>query len=223
MVDVYVVKIKENTGEDTVKNLAEALPCAAKNRILSAKDKKTQTERAYAYSLLRFVLNGCGITDEALAAEFCFDGAGKPFLKDSKIKFSVSHTDGAAAVAVCECGKIGVDIEKIDSEKKEKLEKIIARFCREPFSVKYNGEKCVKYLADLDKKTTDKLETDLEPLTDNDVAFLRWTVLESALKQEGSGFGCVKNAEELMGALDIESSVISIGGKRYAVSVAVKR
>ena len=39
---------------------------------------------------------------------------GKPYLKDSELHFSLSHTRGAICAAFCEDGEIGVDVERRD-------------------------------------------------------------------------------------------------------------
>lgn len=51
--------------------------------------------------------------------------AGKPFFeKHQELKFSISHTEGMIAVAVCHCHEVGIDIEKIH----DVSERIIERF-----------------------------------------------------------------------------------------------
>ncbi len=42
---------------------------------------------------------------------FCFGAHGKPYLKDSELYFSLSHTKGAVCAAFSESGETGVDIE----------------------------------------------------------------------------------------------------------------
>lgn len=70
------------------------------------------TRRAYvaAHGLKRVVLG------RWVAGPLQFDrtGTGKPFLAGTDVHFNLSHTDGAAALAVSRAGPVGVDIESMD-------------------------------------------------------------------------------------------------------------
>jgi hypothetical protein len=222
---VYLINIPAETEE---KNFFESLsvdslPKTVKEKILSTKDPATKYERIYTYVLLRYVLNECGVSDEAFCSSFFFDEKGKPHVGCADFEISVSHTDGVAAVAVCKNGKIGVDVEKITPSKKEKLEKIITRFCKGPYSVVNNVGLAQKYLVDLSEASVKISEIPTQEIAESDMPFIKWTVLESALKHIGTGFECVKNAEKIIKELKIESSVISFGTDRYALSVSIEK
>lgn len=222
MVEVYLIKIPgetENAEAQTPVNV-ELLPCSVKERILNTKDSGTKNERAYAYTLMRAVLNKRGVSDAELRKSFLFDEKGKPFLKDSDFEISVTHTDGMAAVAVSEGGPVGIDLEKIDFLKRQRLEKIIARFYKESDSVALEKNITKKNLVCLGENRAYVNEIKSEAFTDEDAPFVKWTVLEAALKHVGTGFECVKDAEKIMKELRIEASVISFDGNRYALSVA---
>ena len=222
---VYLINIPAETEE---KNFFESLsvdslPKTVKEKILSTKDPATKYERIYAYVLLRYVLNECGVSDEAFCHSFFFDEKGKPHVGCAGFEISVSHTDGVAAVAACKNGKIGVDVEKITPSKKEKLEKIITRFYKDPYSVVNNVGLAQKYLVDLSEASAKISEIPTQEIAESDMPFIKWTVLEAALKHIGTGFECVKNAEKIIKELKIESSVISFGTDRYALSVSIEK
>ena len=222
---VYLINIPAETEE---KNFFESLsvdslPKTVKEKILSTKDPATKYERIYTYVLLRYVLNECGVSDEAFCHSFFFDEKGKPHVGCAGFEISVSHTDGVAAVAVCKNGKIGVDVEKITPSKKEKLEKIITRFYKGPYSVVNNAGLAQKYLVDLSEASAKISEIPTQEIEESDMPFIKWTVLEAALKHIGTGFECVKNAEKIIKGLKIESTVISFGTDRYALSVSIEK
>ncbi len=52
---------------------------------------------------------------------------GKPYLVGSQLSFSISHSSGYVAVAVCDNGNIGIDIEKVDLPI-ERYERISSRY-----------------------------------------------------------------------------------------------
>ena len=57
-------------------------------------------------------------------AEVAYYPTGRPYLKDSTIHISISHTKGYAAVAYSTAGPIGLDIERIS----DRVERIAHRF-----------------------------------------------------------------------------------------------
>jgi phosphopantetheinyl transferase len=128
-----------------------------------------------------------------------------------------------AAVAVCKNAAVGVDIEKIDFSKKERLKKLIARFCKNVRTSESKAGVSKKYIVDLGKNQLRALEAIPETPTDCEAEFIEWTVLEAALKHDGTGFERVKSFDNIIKDLKTESAVISAGGERYALSVAVKK
>lgn len=89
----------------------------------------------------------------------------KPFIEDSKVKFSLSHTNGYALLAVTNTGEVGIDIEF----KRENVK--IERTCRSTFS---------------DREKADILEVDGAARVDR---FYRcWTRKEAFIKAIGLGF-----------------------------------
>ena len=223
MTEVYLARIPAEENKESKKTNASALPLAIKDRIKNTKDVMTRLERIYAYSLLRCVLNNLGISDDALCDGFFFDEKGKPHLRGCEIEFSVSHTDGMAAVAVCKNSAVGVDIEKIDLSKKERVEKLIARFCKNVRTSENKTGISKKYISDLGKNQLQALEALSETPMDGEAAFIEWTVLEAALKHDGTGFERVKSFDNVIKDLKTESAVISADGERYALSVAVEK
>ncbi len=55
--------------------------------------------------------------------KFTHGSFGKPFLKDSELQFSMSHTRGAICAAFCEGEEIGADIERRDRRVNDEMYK----------------------------------------------------------------------------------------------------
>lgn len=53
--------------------------------------------------------------------KFVFGSYGKPYLKNSDLQFSLTHTDGAVAAAFAQGEEIGIDIERKDRRVSETL------------------------------------------------------------------------------------------------------
>ncbi len=74
-----------------------------------------------AYALLRRVLlTDCGIA----SADIRKTPAGKPYLADSHVRFSLSHTRGLVCCAVSSDGEVGIDAERIRKAPKRAAERV---------------------------------------------------------------------------------------------------
>ncbi len=199
------------------------LPCSVKDKILKTGDGKTKFERVYAYGLLVKILGDFGLSAKMLDDKFLFDEKGKPFVKDSELEFSLSHTDGMAAVAVSTDGAVGVDIEKADKEKKEKISKIINRFCS-GVTLAQNME-CLEISAytgnngSITESDTPKTQI----FDESNADFVKWTQLEAALKCHGSGFEALCELKSTFDSYSTKSALIAHCGEIYAISVTKKK
>ena len=225
MKNVYLLEIPTDAAKNEIferKNIG-FLPCSVRNKIAKTTDGKTKTERIYAYSLLCKILKDEGLSCETVEKSLLFDEKGKPYLKDEKIWFSVSHTEKMAAVAVSRRGKIGIDTEKIGNGKSERIMRVIARFCKDT-DVKYSDAGTeITVFTDNDGEISEvKLSKTVTPF-ENDVNFIKWTALEAVLKLHGTGFESICNVKEIAKELKTLSAVISLGDERYAVSVSEEK
>lgn len=134
-------------------NFVELLPESRAEKYRRLKQKRDKENCVAAYLLLRFALKENGIN----FFETETGKNGKPFLKNEKIFFSISHCSQGVGVAVDDF-PIGLDIQ----EKGEYKERIAERFFAE------SENKKIKASADKDE------------------AFTRlWTLKESVIKCEG--------------------------------------
>lgn len=89
---------------------------------LSPKEKRALEHQA-AYSLLNKMLSAKGILDYEISR----NENGKPYIDNSPIHFSISHTDGFCAVAICDVS-VGIDCEKIDIAYENKIDNFSKRY-----------------------------------------------------------------------------------------------
>lgn len=135
---------------------------------------------------------------------------GKPFFADSQYPpFSISHADGAVAVAIgAACEEIGVDIEKISPRLSDT--KLTDRF----FGGIKLGENEIDDI---------KIVTDAKILPAYDGAPARFTLGEATVKCDGGGFAVAGRVSELAKKMERASFVAELCGERYSLSVAVRR
>ena len=98
----------------------ELLPADRAEKLERLRQKRDRENCLAAYLLLKYALNGYGVTDFQLDT----DENGKPFLKDCGLFFNLSHCRLGVAAAVSESA-VGIDIQDIVSEK----DGVIRRIC----------------------------------------------------------------------------------------------
>ena len=132
---------------------------------------------------------------------------GKPYFDfQDAPPFSISHSDGAVAVALSnEKGEVGIDIQsKIDEEKRARISR------RFPF-VK---ERVFKELSDVCffKATLNSGNFSFEEFSESPCQksdfTLYWTSTEAILKAEGGGFTSAKKLDELEKTHEVSSFLI---------------
>ena len=149
---LYAVLNINTLGEDEFKKYYSLMPEERKaecDRFSSVKDKKLCVG---AYMLLCQITGNDKIT-------FCYSKTGKPYIKDSPVYFSLSHSGNYAAAAVSDF-PVGIDIETVGEIK----DSVIKRVCS-------NEER-----AYINK-------------TSRDSFYKIWTYKEAYLKMTGDGIG----------------------------------
>ena len=134
--------------------------------------------------------------------------AGKPYFEDSRYPaFSISHTEGAVCVAICDTAEsVGVDIEKYSERLKDS--RLTDRFFH-GLSVRENE------ISDIEIMTAE--DTRIEENTD-----IVFTLGEAIIKCDGRGFAAAREAHALSEKMRSASFKITAQGKTYALSVAIK-
>lgn len=186
---IYVIiNDLENTKRDcrTMRQPLNLLTGELKEYVENTKNEKTKSERIAAYSALLISLKELFSVENP---EIERNENGKPYLKDGKVHFSISHFDGLSAVALSDSAEIGIDLQcPTDSEKEERIDKRFLNnieFKKDDIDIKY-------FLL------TDGTLKEFSPQksTENDFLF-RWTFLEANIKCRGLNFSCVKDINEL--------------------------
>ena len=103
----------------------DSLDQVEKKKAMRIKNKKVYNQFVISHGLLRKAL---GIYQDKMPEEFLFSYTKheKPFLKDKKIYFNVSHSGDYLLIGFSKKMDIGVDIEKIISSRNYKA--ILKRF-----------------------------------------------------------------------------------------------
>ena len=135
-------------------------------------------------------------------------GAGKPYFEDSRYPaFSISHTDGAVCVAICDTAEsVGVDIEKCSERLRNK--RITDRFFP-------HLTPCENEINDIEILT--EPESRIEPSADS-----VFTLGEAIIKCDGRGFAIASEAHSLSLKMKKSSFTLTAHGADYALSIATK-
>lgn len=130
-------------------------------------EKKYQKEHQKGLQLLGYGLRelyGLSLTEEMMEEELEKGQHGKPFLKKyPQVHFNISHCDGLAVCAFSDA-PVGVDVERIGAFKDSIVRKVLT------------------------KKEQEFLALYREKEVYDELFFRFWTLKESWLKQDGSGF-----------------------------------
>ena len=222
MTELYLIKIPEEKTDFFEKHQINRFPEKVKEKITQTRDKNTRKERVYAYGLLFDVLIRNGISEKTVIENFTFGENGKPKLNQSGVCFSLSHTDGMAVVTVDRDHPVGVDAEKIDISKKEKVPKLLLRFNFDIPDLTVSRDIEIKSFADKNGEIVESDDFKIEETDEENIDFIKWTALESILKCDGGGFTKVKDVSEIAEKIQTESILISLEKNIYAVSVSTK-
>lgn len=140
--DIILLKYPETASWLELEGYTGCLTRARRNGVLK---KKTEDDRKNALLsrllLLSEIESRTGIMQSKI--EFTRGTHGKPYIKGSKLQFSLSHTGSAVCVAFSENGEIGVDIERKDRAIKPELYKRV--LCDEELSALENGGNFIRF------------------------------------------------------------------------------
>jgi len=135
----------------------EKLPLQRYRSYIELCDEKARLRNIVAYSLLIRVLRDYDI--DINISDFSCHKNGKPYFKNSNVKFNISHCDDVIAVAISD-DEIGLDVEKIKVVNSNLINKV--------YSVQ-------------------EQKTNAEKLLDEDFFCKTWTIKESYVKRDGQG------------------------------------
>ncbi len=140
--DMILLKYPETTAWLELEGYAGCLTHARRNGVLK---KKTERDRINALLsrllTLSEIESRTGIQQSKI--EFSRGTHGKPYIKDSELQFSLSHTGSAICLAFSENGEIGVDIERKDRAIKPEMFKRV--LCDEELAAMENGESFIRF------------------------------------------------------------------------------
>lgn len=109
--EIFILRYSERL---TFRELEGFMGCLTAARRKGVAKKKGESDRINALLSQLLVLSEItkrtGMEQRKIA--FSFGSHGKPYLKDSELQFSLSHTKGAICAAFSERGEIGIDIER---------------------------------------------------------------------------------------------------------------
>ena len=218
MTELFFVDLKKSdfTNYDE-ENFNENFPESLAEKIKKTKNEKLRKDRIAVYTVLIDILSKKE-EKKKVFSNFAFTEKGKPYLKNSDVYFSVSHTDGLGVIAISNTA-VGVDVEKIIEEKRETVEKICDKFNLPKHDFEVDTIKNVNYcLVYPEKNETNQILT--ENINANEVrfSFFRWTNFEARLKLNGNGFSEIQKT--LNGNAFVKSYLFSIEDSDFAVSVA---
>ena len=217
----------ENGAIDTdgAEEVFSFFPKEIREIIAKTTNKRTALQRAGAYLTLYNTLRHFLDKDEIVLSK---REGGKPCLltkdkeKEINIRISLSHCDTLAAVSICDCCEVGVDIEeKIDGEREKRL--------RERFFRNVSEVKCEEYPVYLMATLTENLTSIFAEIPNDklqranaDDFSAKWTRCEAAMKCDGRGFSAVDEIDDIIEASSIDSRCFKYRGKEYYISTAVK-
>lgn len=140
--DIILLKYPEDTPWIAVEGYLGCLTPARRSGVLK---KKTERDKINALLsrllMLSEIESRTGIKQAKL--EFTHGAHGKPYIKNSDLQFSLSHTKNAICLAFSEDGEIGVDIEHRDRAiKPENYKRVL---CDEELDAVENGESFIRF------------------------------------------------------------------------------
>ena len=165
-------------------------------RIASKKTEHGKKESIQAYALLAFAYKK--LFGKELP-EVVFTDSGKPYLKESNFKISISHTGELCAVAFSKAD-VGIDIEKCESF--EEKQHLIDRFVNKDLQNNLNnGNNSTEQVSFYTVKENELVALDVSEERYSTAERSReaarlWTSLEALLKTR-DGFADIKRVNEI--------------------------
>ncbi|MGN1110867.1 MAG: 4'-phosphopantetheinyl transferase family protein [Oscillospiraceae bacterium] len=140
--DIILLKYPENTPWISLEGLLGCLTPARRNGVLKKKTERDKINVLLSRLLmLSEIESRTGIKQAKL--EFTHGAHGKPYIKNSHLQFSLSHTGNAICLAFSEDGEIGVDIERRSRTlNPEHFKRVL---CAEELAALENGESFIRF------------------------------------------------------------------------------
>lgn len=187
-----------------------------KKYIQSGKSEMHKAERKLAYTTLLCALKVFYSIDFSRIER---NEYGKPYLADSNIRISLSHSNGAVAVCISDEDEVGVDLQtQIEHERAERLKE---RFFTS-LQVKNESISTEYYYCDLSGEDAEIYSItlpDFQPAATDFSA--RWVSAESIMKLIGRGFTDAEGVSGLAKGTKTEIKVLDFEVKYYlAISVS---
>lgn len=187
------------------KEISEYIDCA--------KNDSVRAERHLAYTTLICSLKAFFDIDN-IKLERTADG--KPYLSDSNIHISLSHSDGAVAVAISDEGEIGVDIQsQIDAAREGRLKN---RFFTD-LTVENNDIGVSYYFCEINDFSAELYEASLPYAEDCFTA--KWSYAESLMKMSGGGFSDIGEIKRFSEISKCELKELTLSDK-YILAVSCR-
>ena len=105
---VYIADINDFSAQ-FFKDALSLLPEKKREEVLKITHETARKETVLAWVLLRFALDGKGVT---VLPSLSFSERGKPRFENEKLFFNLSHSKGRVCAAISTTGEIGVDVQK---------------------------------------------------------------------------------------------------------------
>ena len=235
MICIGVLRIRE---EDNLTGLTDFLCEKTRERIEKRKSEKEKKLSLGAYSLLEKMYKK-SFGDSVEMPEIVYTGEGKPCFEEEKdnkslqneVKFSISHDEEVAVVALSLCdGEVGVDVQS-EPKRRINLEKIAERFFSPFRNTKEvverekieKGDISISFYKIENGQICDAEETGFS-ISDTPSEFLmRWTLLEASLKASSYGFSKVEDRDAIVNRMRTRSFALALFDREYAVSVAIMK
>lgn len=198
------------------------LPSDIASYVENTKNPSLRAERRLAYTALFcglkefFMVEGCSLLKSV---------DGKPYLTYSKnfpapkIFVSISHSEGACAVALSDEGEVGVDIQcEIDSSRYERLS---SRFLSD-VEIKSEDINHKLYCMSLSDEQAEIFAIDLKK-PQNMGLTEKWCYTEAVLKCHGRGFGDISRASEIANGIKTDIREINLKDKRLILATSIEK
>jgi len=230
---------KSEITDTELDSLCTSLPKGLCEKQKSASSEALKRDRALAYIALMYAIYEAGIDPDCASVDFLEQG--KPVLRDTDYKISISHAGGVGIAAISlECD-LGIDIELIDEKTAATLNKVCGRFIPSFYP---HPNPLTDYIYDGEPMNTPEFEVkfyELIPRRYEGKPYLekstvhchtgiegtkaeKWTCAEALLKLDGRGFAALPHLSTIRESAHLYSAAITPHGKSsiLAVSLATK-
>ncbi len=220
MIYTVISNLKENRIEAKsrdcriIRQPLGLLPESIKRYIENTKNQATKEERQLAYTTLLCALKAFfDIENPNILRE----EHGKPYLETGDIHISLSHSDGAVAVCLCDEGAVGIDLQSDISE--DKAKRLKKRFFTDfqPENERLDTEFYFCKISEAEAI----IESIDRPDTVGDSFTAKWTAAEALMKLHGQGFADASKLDKIGKNAKTEIFSLTID-KSYTLAIAVE-